>query len=77
MRNDNTRGSYMRKYGILILKHHSLISSVKKILKLYGQITSMEEAKAIIEAMRLRCQCRGRQIMAYRKKLHQQVLTCS
>ena len=33
----------------------------------------MDEAKAIIEAMRLRCQCRGRQIMAYRKKLHQQV----
>jgi hypothetical protein len=40
----------------------------------FPQITSLDEARAIIEAMRLRYQCRGRQIMAYRKKLHQQVI---
>lgn len=36
------------------------------------QITSLEEARSLIEVMRAKYQCRGRQIIAYRKKLHQQ-----
>lgn len=36
------------------------------------QITSLEEARSLIEVMRAKYQCRGRQIIAYRRKLHQQ-----
>ena len=37
------------------------------------QIASLEEALTVIEGMRAKYYCRGQQIIAYRKKVRQQV----